>query len=155
MNIVGRPPTTAHVDDVLELHGLFLGAWVGYALDAGLPIHFRLGAGGVFGSTSDARRGEFTARNGSSYAIGTYADAQPARFVFVSPEVRVGLPLGKHVELNAGLELPVLFAVPPPRWSDAEGIRAGPDGYGWFDSDALVSGVLVTVAPTVGARFDL
>jgi tetratricopeptide (TPR) repeat protein len=70
-------------------------------------------------------------------------------------ELRFGLPLGKHVELNAGLELPVLFAVSPLTWSDAGGVHAGPDGYGWFSADALLSGVLVTVAPTVGVRFDL
>lgn len=143
------------VDDVLNLRGLFLGAWLGYAADVGLPIRVRLGAGGLFGSVSDARQGDFTASNGARYGIGTYAETRPARFVFVTPEVRVGLPLGRHIELNAGLEVPVLFAVPRPRWSEAHGVHAGPDGYGWFNADALVSGVLVTVAPTVGARFDL
>jgi hypothetical protein len=69
--------------------------------------------------------------------------------------VRVGLPLGRHVELNVGLELPMLFAVSRPRWSDTDGVHAGRDGYGWFNADALLSGVLVTVAPTVGVRFDL
>ncbi|WP_104984302.1 PEGA domain-containing protein [Sorangium cellulosum] len=143
------------VDDVLQLRGLFLGAWIGYALDADLPLDLRLGAGGFSGSMSDSRRGDFSASDGRRYGIGTFAQTQPARFVFVTPEIRVGLPLGRHVELNAGLELPVHFVVSRPRWSDAEGVHAGPDGYGWFNNDALVSDVLVTVAPTVGARFDL
>jgi hypothetical protein len=169
LNIVGDPSmatsataamrdstATGAVDDVLKLRGVLLGGWVGYAIDAGLPIRFRLGAGGLFGSMSDARRGSFTARKDMvAYRVGTYVETEPARFVFVTPEVRFGLPLGKHVELNAGLEVPVLFAVSQPRWSDAGGVHAGPDGYGWFNADALVSGVLITVAPTVGARFDL
>lgn len=165
LNIVGDPGAIAGaagdskdagvVDDALKLRGLFVGAWVGYAIDAGLPIHLRLGGGGLFGSVSDARRGEFTASDGSRFQAGTYAQTQPARFFFVTPEVRVGLPLGRHVELYAGLELPILFAAPQPRWSEADGVRAGPDGYGWFDADALVSGALITVAPAVGARFDL
>ncbi|WP_437955592.1 PEGA domain-containing protein [Sorangium sp. So ce119] len=171
LNVVGDPaaPTASEVDaagdttvlgqvdDVLRLRGLFVGAWVGYALDAGLPIHFRLGAGGVFGSMSDARRGSFDARTvgAAAYSVGTVVGTQAARFVFVTPEVRVGWSLSEHVELNAGLEVPVLFAVPRPAWREADGIHAGPDGYGWFSAETLVGGVAVGVAPTVGARFDL
>ncbi|WP_437934281.1 PEGA domain-containing protein [Sorangium sp. So ce341] len=168
LNIVGDPSKPAGtpaaradsrdagaVEDALRLDGRFLGAWVGYAIDAGVPVRFRLGAGGLFGSVSDARRGGFSASNGVRYATGTHVQTHPVRSVFVTPEVRVGLPLGRYVELNAGLQLPVLFALSQPRWSEAEGVHAGPDGYGWFDADALVSGVLVLVAPTVGARFDL
>ncbi|MGK3982538.1 PEGA domain-containing protein [Sorangium sp. So ce136] len=143
------------VDDALRLRGLVLGAWVGHALDMGLPIRLRLGAGGLFGSISDARRGEFAASNGERYWTGTHVQTQPARFVFVAPELRVGLPLGRHVELNAGLELSLLFAVSQPRWSAAGGVDAGPSGYGWFNDDVLVSGAFFLVAPTVGARFDL
>ncbi|KYF71954.1 hypothetical protein BE15_27185 [Sorangium cellulosum] len=175
LNIVGDPVATtgtpaaradseddAVVHDVLRLRGLFLGAWIGYATDAGLPIRFRLGAGGLSGSMSDGRWGSFTASKRTEsgevqrYAIGTLVQTQPARFVFVTPEVRVGLPLGRHVELNAGLEVPVCFAVlSRPRWSEAQGVDAGADGYGWFSADPLVSGAFVLVAPTVGARFDL
>jgi hypothetical protein len=167
LNLVGDPgsiakaPATSStdkgtVDDLLQLRALVLGAWVGYAIDAGLPIHVRLGAGGVFGSLSDARRGSFTARSdGLPHRLRSVVEIQPARFVVVTPEVRVGWPLGEHVELSAGIAIPLLFAVPQPRWSEADGIHAGPDGYGWFNADALMSKVLISVAPTVGARFDL
>ncbi|MGK3983400.1 PEGA domain-containing protein [Sorangium sp. So ce136] len=159
MDAAGAGDTTVagQVDDVLRLRGLFLGAWVGYALDVGLPIHFRLGAGGVFGSMSDARRGSFDARTAGAeaYSVGTIVGTQAARFVFVTPEVRVGWSLSEHVQVNAGLEVPVLFAVPRPAWREADGIHAGPDGYGWFSAETLVGGVVVGVAPTVGARFEL
>ncbi|WP_437994177.1 PEGA domain-containing protein [Sorangium sp. So ce145] len=153
----GDTTVAGEVDDVLRLRGLFLGAWVGYALDAGLPIHVRLGAGGVFGSMSDARSGSFDARTvrAPSYAVGTVVGTQAARFLFVTPEVRVGWSLGEHVELNAGLEVPVLFPVSRPAWREADGIHARRDGYGWFSAETLVGGVVVGVAPTVGARFDL
>ncbi|XXT24415.1 PEGA domain-containing protein [Sorangium sp. So ce429] len=159
MGAAGAGDTTApgQVDDVLRLRGLFLGAWVGYALDAGLPIHFRLGAGGVFGSISDARRGSFTARteDAPAYSVGTVVGTQAARFVFVTPEVRVGWSLSARVEVNAGLEVPVLLPVPRPGWREVDGIHAGPDGYGWFSAETLVGGVVVGVTPTVGARFEL
>lgn len=157
MGAAGDTTAPGQVEDVLRLRGLLLGAWVGYALDAGLPIHFRLGAGGVFGSMSDARRGSFTARTASApdYSVGTVVGTQAARFVFVTPEVRVGWSLGEHIQVNAGLEVPVLFAVSRPVWREADGIHAGPDGYGWFSAETLVSGVVVGVAPTVGARFEL
>ncbi|WP_437746994.1 PEGA domain-containing protein [Sorangium sp. So ce1504] len=155
LNIVGGSPKTIDVDDVLRLGGLFVGGWLGYAIDAGLPIRLRLGAGGLFGSMSDARRGAFDASDQVRHEIGTFVQIQPAHFVFVTPEVRVGLPLGRHVELNAGLELPVHVAVSRPRWSEAKGVHAGPDGYGWFNDDALVGGLFFSVAPAVSARFDL
>ncbi|WP_438016041.1 PEGA domain-containing protein [Sorangium sp. So ce315] len=155
VHIVSERPMSddGALDDVLHLRGLFLGAWAGYAIDAGVPVRLRLGAGGLFGSVSDARRGDFTATSGEAYVTGTYVQTQPARSVFVTPEVRVILPLGRNVELNAGLELPVLFAVSLPRWSEAGTVLAGSDGLGWFNADALMGGVLVTLAPTVGARF--
>jgi hypothetical protein len=155
VNIVSERPMSddGAADDVLQLRGFFLGAWIGYAIDAGVPVRLRLGAGGLFGSVSDARRGDFTATSGEPFVTGTYVQTQPARSVFVTPEVRVALPLGRNVELNAGLELPVLFAVSRPRWSEAGTVLAKPDGLGWFNADALMSGVLVTLAPTVGARF--
>ncbi|WP_437300825.1 PEGA domain-containing protein [Sorangium sp. So ce426] len=157
MDAAGDTTAAGQVDDVLRLRGLLLGAWVGYALDAGLPIHFRLGAGGVFGSMSDARSGSFAARTegAAAYRVGTVVATQAARFVFVAPEVRVGWSLSEHVEVNAGLEVPVLFAVSRPAWREADGIHAGPDGYGWFSAEPLVGGVVVGVAPTVGARFEL
>ncbi|WP_437932102.1 PEGA domain-containing protein [Sorangium sp. So ce291] len=157
MSAAGNTTVPGQVDDVLRLRGLFLGAWVGYALDAGLPIHFRLGAGGVFGPMSDARRGSFDARtlDAPAYSVGTVVETQAARFVFVAPEVRVGWSLGEHVQVNAGLEVPLLFPVPRRAWREADGIHAGPDGYGWFSAETLVGSVVVGVAPTVGARFDL
>ncbi|WP_437760356.1 PEGA domain-containing protein [Sorangium sp. So ce1389] len=153
----GDTSVPGQVDDVIRLQGLFLGAWVGYALNAGVPIHFRLGAGGVFGSVSDARSGSFTARTegAAAYSVGTVVGTQAARFVFVTPEVRVGWSLSEHVEVNAGLEVLVLFPVRRPAWREADGIHAGPDGYGWFSAETLLGGVVVGVAPTVGARFEL
>jgi PEGA domain len=157
MGAAGDTTTDGQVEDRLRLRGVLLGAWVGYALEAGVPIHVRLGAGGVFGAMSDARRGSFAARTegAPAYSVGTVVEMQAARFVFVTPEVRLGWRLGEHVEVNAGLEVPVLFAVSRPAWSESNGIDAGADGYGWFSAETLVSGVFVGVAPTLGARFDL
>ncbi|WP_437282406.1 PEGA domain-containing protein [Sorangium sp. So ce375] len=156
LNIVSEPPKDIDIDadDVLRLRGVFLGGWIGYATETDVPVRFRLGAGGIFGSMSDARH--FTPSDGGRPESVAYVQHQPARFAFVTPEVRVSLPLSKHVELNAGLELPMLFAVSRPRWSTSgeAAVRAGSDGAGYFDDDAFVGGVLVTVAPTVGARFD-
>jgi hypothetical protein len=160
LNLVGSAEALRlTTDDVLALRGLFVGGWVGYTLDVGLPLSFRLGAGGLFGAASDARLGKLP--GSAVYEIGKAEETHPARFVFVTPEVRVGLPLGPHVTINAGVEIPILIAAPRPQWSECRvaecphPIRAGSLGYGWFNPDAFLSRVVVGVAPTVGARFDL
>lgn len=153
------PTAAGRADDKLQLGGVFVGAWGGYtfeAIEELLPIHLRLGAGGLFGTLSDTRTGRaFVARDESEYGVGPAREIHGARFVYVTPEARIGLTLSRHVELNAGLAVPILFAVSPPVWSEDHAINAGPDGYGWFNGDSLVGNVVVTVVPMIGARFDL
>jgi hypothetical protein len=167
LNIVGHPGVipgmqvdegdsidSGTTEDVLKLYGFLTGVWVGLSLDAGLPIRLRLGAGGLFGAASDTRSGTFSTSNGKGYPVGPATEAHNANLIYILPEVRVGLPLGRHVEINAGLEVPIHFGVSSPKWSEDHPIHAGPDGYGWFNGEAFMGGVFVGLAPTVGARFD-
>lgn len=147
---------TASVDDTVELTGVLAGAWVGYSFVARLPVHLRLSAGGLLGKTSDARLGVLGTSDSPGYPVGTVSQAQAARFFYITPELRVGLPLRRGVEIYAGLEVPALFSLKRQRWSTDQGFYAGPDeGYGWFDDDTWLGGVIFSFVPGFGARFDL
>ena len=147
----------AVANDSLALRGFFAGAWAGFTFDGALPVHLRLGAGGLFGSLSDMRTGTVQTRKEASRPFGPATEIHAARFFVLTPEVRVGLPLGRHAELNAGLAAPILIAASRPKWSEAHAINLGSDGYGTFVGGAagrLSGSVLIMVAPGVGARYD-
>lgn len=155
LNVVGRSAAEATVDDALALSGLFAGLWVGYSSGGRFPVRLRLTAGGLTGAASDTRLGSIPQEISPATPLGPVSESRSTSFVMVTPEVRVGLPLRRGVEVWAGLEMPVLIAPSPPRWREDHAINAGPSGYGWFEEDALVSDVLVSFAPGIGARVDL
>jgi hypothetical protein len=92
--------------------------------------------------------------------LGHAGELHSARLFYMAPEVRVGLPLSRHVEVNLGLSLPILISPSLVRWGrpllrgEEHWINAGSDGYGTFDDDALLGRILVMFAPGVGARYD-
>lgn len=154
LTVTGRPDHIGEVDDTLGLEGLLAGAWLGYRLDSPYPVHARLNLGALVGGVSDARAGRFTSSAGEVYSVGTLVERHDARFVYVAPELRIGLPLGPHAELTAGIEVPILVALDRAVWSTEHGVRAGSEGNGTFPAEALTGAVLVAFAPGVGARYD-
>lgn len=163
LNVVGFGRAQGSTDHSLSFLSYFGGAWMGYGPESRLPVRLRLSAGGMLAAVSDARQGRFSAQrpvagakaSGAVYSIGTAVESRTASFVFVTPEVRIGLPLKRGVEVFVGLEVPILFAVKRPAWSQGHGVNARSDGYGYFDAEALVSTPLVSFVPSVGSRFDL
>ena len=80
--------------------------------------------------------------------------APAASFVYLAPEVRAGVRLGRGFEISVGVELWALFAIARPTWDGARPINAAADGSGTFAGESLVSPVLLAVAPGVGARYE-
>jgi hypothetical protein len=172
----------AVVDDRLRLRGGLVGAWVGWSLFTPLPVHFRLSGGALLGSIEDIRTGQL-ATNGAQLVVtdeqcvvltaestataagrctrlGHNGELHSARLFYMAPEVRVGLPLSRHVEVSLGLSLPILISPSLVRWGppssreEEHWINAGSDGIGTFKADVLLGRVLVLFAPGVGARYD-
>jgi hypothetical protein len=87
-------------------------------------------------------------------------EGHSAELLYFAPEVRVGLPLGRGVELSFGVELPILVCPSTPKWGppsatdEPHPIYAGTDGYGTFDPDELLSSVVLLIAPGIGARYE-
>lgn len=161
LQVVGLPSPVdlGSVRDTIAIRGLFAGAWAGFSfapLSPRFPVHLRLSGGALWGEVSDARLGVFEAQlAGGSYPIGTAVERRSATFVFVTPEVRMGLKLRPRVELYAGLEVPIWLGLPSPRWSEAHPIRAGVDGYGWFRNESFIGSLVLGFVPGVGVKLDL
>lgn len=153
---VGLLADAVSADDRLTLRGGLVGVWLGFTAGERVRFHARLGAGALAGRMSDERGGTITTRTGgkATAPLGPLFETRTAVFVHVTPEARVAWPLGRRVELSAGLAIPILVAARRPTWDQAHPVRAGSDGYATFGADALASPVVVTVAPGMGARYD-
>ncbi|WP_437671880.1 PEGA domain-containing protein [Sorangium sp. So ce131] len=150
---VGLAPMPGTASDTLKLRGALAGAWAGVALGERPSLHLRLGAGALAGSIGDRRTGTFSSRTGSSYGVGPVGDAPAATFVYVAPEVRIGLWSGEHAQLTAGLEGLLLVALSRPRWKATRLVDAAEDGAATFAGDDLAGRVLLGFAPGVGASY--
>jgi PEGA domain len=144
----GRAPIDGTADDALALRGLTLGGSVAYHTASALPFTLRLGAGVLLGEARDERTAQFPL--GPTGATETAA----ARYGYVSPELRVGLPLGEHTEVLLGVQALVLVAITKPSWQDADNVVLGRDFLS-FGEAAMVGPVLLVVTPGVGLRYEL
>lgn len=154
---VGLPPNQGTVDDRLALRGALLGGWLSFMLPLSerMPLHFRLGAGAIAGALLDERtNGAFRASSGATYELAPFLQKHPALFFHVTPEVRLGVPAGRHIELSAGIAFPVLVDLEEPAWNATQALLAGEDGRGTFRAERLAGSVLLTIVPGIGARYE-
>jgi PEGA domain len=152
---VGLPDAPALADDLLELSGPLAGAWAGVRLPTPAPVHFRLGAGALFGTLTETRRGSFTPRSGLSEPFGPLVEEHTARFFWLAPGLHVGFPLHPRFELYPSFDVLVIFNRSPPRWDASHAFHAATDGSSAFAPDPLTGVVFVVLAPGLGARFDI
>jgi hypothetical protein len=151
---VGLPPDAGLAADRLTLRGALLGGWIGYTVGERVVLRLRVGAGALVGVMRDGREGRFTSSKGTTFDLGPAVEARRAGFFHVTPEARVGLRLGGHVEVNAGVAALVLVGIQQPRWDTTHDLRAGRDGFASFGADALAGRVVVAVTPGLGTRYD-
>lgn len=150
---VGRSARPATVTDALGLGGVIVEGWTGVSLGERVPVHVKLGAGVIFGAESDRRSGTFVATDGKQYDLRPVRVAPTATFFWVSPEVRVGLWLGRNVELLLGVDVSVLAALSRPQWDARREIDAATDGIGTFGAETLSGTVMVAIGPAAGVRY--
>jgi hypothetical protein len=145
----GLDPREGTVTDTLKLRGFLAGVFAEFSFGERYPLRLRLGAGGLVGSIVDEREGTFP-----DYSIGPVGVGPSANFLYVDPEVRVGLRLGAHVEVMAGLDLRLLIRLSRPTWDETLPIPTDSDGVGKFSGDALLGPILILPALSAGARYD-
>lgn len=154
---VGLPRADpATVDDTVAIRrGALAGGWVAYGLGTRFPLRARLGLGAMVASVADTRQGSVTLqRGGGTAAVGPQSVSSYAPLVWAAPEVRLGVKVGRHVELSLGLEVMLLVPLTSPTWPKSQEINAGGDGIGTFAEERLLGRVVVAVSPGVGARYD-
>lgn len=152
----GLAPIAGTVDDELLLQGFVVAATGGVRFGERFPVQLRLGAGALLAQVRDARTGRSSpAAFPGAFPRNEHGELASATYLWLDPEVRVGLPIGKHFELSAGLELPILVALAQPRWGDDGDIAVNVPGAGYatYRDDALTGKVVVLVAPGLGARW--
>lgn len=152
---VGLAAAEATVDDRLRLRSFLVGAWLGMTIATRFPVHLRLGGGAALGAIAVAREGAVVGRSGAAAGLAPITETHALRQVFVAPEIRVGFPLGRRVEIGVGVEALILLSPSRPRWDATHGFVIPGDGYTTFAAEALVGSAVIALVPGVSARFDL
>lgn len=142
-------PGTA--DDELLLSGMVVGAQAAYHGDGKVRLTAGLGVGALLGTLRDERSGTFTDRAGDPYSV-ELTSSPSARYLYVHPEVRVGIPLGDRFELHAGASAFVLVALTQPTWDESESVDVT-DGRAEFAAEALTGKTVFALTPGIGARY--
>jgi hypothetical protein len=156
LRIVGRAPSSGTANDSVKVRGLMVGGFASYTLGDRFPVRLRLGMGAVIGAVSDTRTGSFrTTELDARYDIGPVIQVHSMVWFYVNPEVRVGFKIGEHLELGAGVSIPLLVAPQPAQWTESWGINAFSDGWGSFERQDLTSGIVFAIAPGISARYEL
>ncbi|MDC3985044.1 PEGA domain-containing protein [Polyangium jinanense] len=149
-----RPPPSAPVgpvDDTLTLSGGLLGIWVGTRLGKQPFLDLRLGAGAMVGRMSDVR--SWTANDAESNAAAPFGATSFGGFLYLDPEVRVGVRVGQHLSLAVGVEAMMLLAVAPPAWPEDRTFSDPRYGLFAFRPETLAGPVLFVVLPSLSARY--
>jgi hypothetical protein len=145
---VGLNAREGTVDDTLKLRGVLAGAWAGLLFGERRFVELRFGAGALLGWASDTRTGTF------GVAVGPDSVAPFAAFVYVNPEVRVGIHVSERIALTAGIEGLLLASVSQPAWDATYTVDAKSDGAATFLAESLIGQVVLGLAPSVGVRYE-
>jgi hypothetical protein len=148
---VGLPAQPFTADDMLKLRGGLVGAWVGARFGERPFVLPRFGLGTLMGRIGDQRTGALASGGSPIEPVGL---AALAAFVYVAPEVRVGLRVADRVTLTAGLEALVLFGVADPAWDANAAVNVPKAGTSFFPAESLAGSVMLVVAPGLGAGYE-
>ena len=139
----------ATADDSLRMRAALAGGWAQVTFGDQVAFHLRLGAGALLGSALDTRSG--TVSGCAPAAVAPFTESAPLRAVYLAPEARIGLALGPHVELNAGVEVLLAFDLAQPTWSGVHG------GVAWnppAGTETFASPRMIAFIPGLGTRYD-
>ncbi|WP_438002317.1 PEGA domain-containing protein [Sorangium sp. So ce185] len=156
-------PSAGTANDALRLEGFLVGATAGYHVGERFPALFRIGAGALLGEVRDERAGTFELSRTPAAAEGEQAqttfDAAPqvdfpwAAYLYLEPEVRVGLRLSERFELSAGMKILLLFALRKPTWDGTKAIPAGIDGIATYPAESVMGDFALMAAPGATLRY--
>lgn len=141
-------------DQTTSISGLLAGGWAGFSLFERFPLRGRVTVGVLLGSAARTRSGTFSAGGGETYHVGPVSESHHASFFVISPELRVGWPIGRGFELSAGIETPSLIALARPKWDSTHKVYAGTVGDGTFLEEPLTVPIIALGAISLGIRYE-
>jgi PEGA domain len=148
------PPQVGTANDALRLSAFVGGATASYHLGDRFPVLVRAGVGVLVGQMRDERSGTFKTQAGMSYNAYPIVSFAQAAYLYLDPELRAGLRIGDHMELTAGLQAFMLFALSQPRWNDKLELAAASDGIGRYAGTPTMGEFVLLLSPSVGVRYD-
>lgn len=132
-------------NDSTLMQNVMLGVYGSYRLGDRFPIRIGLGAGMMYGNVDYSREGTFDGN-----AIGPLRQTGYFPWIYLEPEVRVGVRLSDHWSAGAAISAVVLFAPNVPAWTNAMQVNAHndrTDQLGSFGTEDITSTVFFAMNP--------
>lgn len=152
-------PSAGIANDTVSLQAFLVGPYAAYRLGERFPLHLGLAAGVGLSSVSDRRTGLF----GES-AIGPVVQSGFYTWLFVEPEVRVGMRVLERLTLGISISGLFLYAPSAPQWN--ESMRISPHGNalgltpeleqraGRFSAETVMGSTMVAITEGVSVRYE-
>lgn len=151
------PNHDQRTNHALGARAVVLGLGVGIHRGKALRWTVGLDAGVALGSVSDERNGAFrtvVVAQGTPYEV-SQESRSGASWLYVGPELRVAMPIGRAFEVGLGLTGLLLKSLGEARWDPKPfEFPASRDGAGSFERESLLGTTQVVVVPSAFVRWD-
>ncbi|XXT19136.1 PEGA domain-containing protein [Sorangium sp. So ce429] len=146
-------PTIGTANHTVSLRDFMAGAYASLRLSERFPVRLGLTAGVLLGSVEDSRIGIFEGKT-----TGPVVQSGFFPWLFVEPEIQVGLRLGEHFSVGVGFSAMVLVPPRVPLWTDKMPINAHNEaevggGVGRFAAETITGSVVVAMTQGLYIRY--
>jgi hypothetical protein len=145
---------TGTANDTLRVEGLTLGGSAVWLGKGRFPIHLRLGLGAMLATVAKDHL-SYSSNLMSTYGIDEILSAHTG-YVYVAPDVRIGMVVGDRFELEFGVAALVAFSTSS---SDVhlenEGSVTGRSVFVDVENSMLTGSTMFALIPSLAAHFDL
>lgn len=152
------PNPGQRTNHALGARAVMLGLGVGIHRGKKLRWTAGLDAGVALGAVSDERNGAFRTAvvdRGTPYEV-SQESRSGASWVYVGPELRLAMPIGRSFEVGLGVTALLLKSLGDARWDPTPfEFPASRDGAGSFERESLLGTTQVVVVPSAFFRYDL
>lgn len=152
----GEPGDRGIADDALRVEGLVLGASAAILGKGRFPIHFRLGFGGLLAAVAGDHLTLRSFNVSAPYAVDALLSTHTG-YVFVAPDVGVGMRVGDHVQVDVGIAALLAFATSSSDAAkrDQPTVTSSPSpALLQIDTQSLTAGTMMVFIPSLTGRFE-
>jgi hypothetical protein len=154
-------PDGGIANDTVSLQAFLVGPYAAYRLGERFPLHLGLAAGVALGTVSDRRTGLF---NMSASAVGPVTQSGFFTWLYMEPEVRVGVRVRGRLTVGVSVSGLFMFAPGAPQWNevmaisphgDALGVSGSNQQYlGKFGAETVMGSTMVAITEGVSVRYE-